>query len=449
MPPSAWSPSPKSDTYVPGKACVLVVDDSRTMRALVRSALAGAEVEVLEAGSGEEALALLERSADRIDAVVLDVTLPGLDGYETLAAMRRSPASLPIPVLMLTADATSNADVLRGLRSGAADHLTKPIDPAILLAKVEATVERRRTERILRMQLTLAESRTVAPTGASPLVPGAIVADRYRLGQKLGKGGTAVVYEAEDLELKERVALKVLDQHDSEELLARFKQELAMARRLVHPNLVRVYDFGSHFGMCYFTMEVLDGQTLRSRLVDRPSMLDLCDYLIQLCAGMQVAHDQLVIHRDLKPENAFLTRSNVVKIMDFGIAKRLTASGVTLNKGTIAGTPAYMSPEQIMGNKSIGPAADIYSLGIIAYEMFTGGVPFTHDDVYPLLMRHLKEPPPPPRSLVPLLPKELEELILEMIAKEPEDRPSSCSSVARRLMNIRNVWVTEGAPDRR
>jgi serine/threonine-protein kinase len=428
---------------------VLVVDDSRTMRALVRNALAGADVEVVEAGSGEEALAVLERSADRIDTVVLDVTLPGLDGYQTLAAIRLSSASLPIPVLMLTADATSTADVLRGLRSGAADHLTKPIDPAILVAKVQASVERRRTERALRMRLTAAESRTAAPTSGPAFVPGALIADRYRLGQKLGKGATAVVYEAEDLELGERVALKVLDQHDSEELLARFKQELAMARRLVHPNLVRVYDFGSHYGMCYFTMEVLEGQTLRSRLVERPSMIDRCDYLIQLCAGMQVAHDQLVIHRDLKPENAFLTRSNVVKIMDFGIAKRLTASGVSLSRGTIAGTPSYMSPEQIMGNNSIGPAADIYSLGIIAYEMFTGGVPFAHDEVYPLLMRHLKETPRPPQSLVPLLPKELDELILQMLAKEPEDRPASCSSVARRLMNVRNVWVAEGAPDRR
>jgi serine/threonine-protein kinase len=102
-----------------------------------------------------------------------------------------------------------------------------------------------------------------------------------------------------------------------------------------------------------------------------------------------------------------------------------------------------------MGNKSIGPAADIYSLGVIAYEMFTGGVPFSHDEVYPLLMKHLKDPPPPPRSLVPLLPQQLDELILEMLAKEPEERPNSCSSVARRLMNIRNVWVAEGAPDRR
>jgi serine/threonine-protein kinase len=177
-------------------------------------------------------------------------------------------------------------------------------------------------------------------------------------------------------------------------------------------------------------------------------MLDLCDYLIQLCAGMQVAHDQLVIHRDLKPENAILTRSNVIKIMDFGIAKRLTASGVTLN-GTIAGTPSYMSPEQIMGNKSIGPASDVYSLGVIAYEMFTGGVPFTADEVYPLLMRHVKEPPLSPRSLVPQVPKELDELILEMLAKEPQDRPPSCSAVARRLMNLRNAWVAEGAPDRR
>jgi serine/threonine-protein kinase len=200
--------------------------------------------------------------------------------------------------------------------------------------------------------------------------------------------------------------------------------------------------------MCYITMEVLEGQDLRSRLVDRPSMLDLCDYLIQLCIGMQVAHDQLVIHRDLKPENAFLTTSNVIKIMDFGLGKRLTASGVTL-QNTIAGTPPYMSPEQIMGCKSVGPSSDIYSLGVVAYEMFTGGVPFTHEEVYPLLMKHVKEAPRPPRYFVPLLPKELDDLILQMLAKEPEDRPPSCSVVARRLMDIRQVWVTEGAPDGR
>jgi len=177
-------------------------------------------------------------------------------------------------------------------------------------------------------------------------------------------------------------------------------------------------------------------------------MLDLCDYLIQLCTGMQAAHDQLVIHRDIKPENAFVTHSNLIKIMDFGIAKRLTTSGITLNN-TIAGTPAYMSPEQIMGDKSVGPASDIYSLGVVAYEAFTGQVPFAHAEVYPLLMRHVKEPPRPPRSIAAHLPQELEELILQMLAKDPRDRPPSCGAVGRRLMTFRNAWATQGAPDGR
>jgi serine/threonine-protein kinase len=423
---------------------VLVADDSRTMRALVAHALAGVGVSVEDCGSGEEALAIAGRAPERLDAIVLDVTLPGKDGYQVLAELQANPATAPIPVLMITANATSTADVLRGLKGGAVDHLAKPFEESILVAKVQAACVRRRAERMLRQQLEAAE-RTSAPALAL-YGPGTTIAERWRLERELGVGATATVYEAEDLELGERIAIKIFTQRESEEALIRFKQELQLARQIVHPNVVRVFDFGSHQGLRFLTMELLSGSDLRARMQEKPPMIELIDHLLQACAGLQAAHDRGVVHRDIKPENFFVTRAAVLKIMDFGIAKRQAAQGPTL-VGTMAGTPTYMAPEQVTGFSTVTGSADLYSLGVMAYEMFAGTPPFDHEDAYPLLMMHVGEQPEPPRRRNPALPEDLEALILQMLAKKPAERPRSCGLVGRRLIEIRNRWAAEGAPD--
>jgi len=424
--------------------CVMVVDDSKTMRALIAKQLGTAGLPVVECTSGEEALELAARGPDRFDAIVLDVTLPGKDGFEVLSQLQLDPATANIPVLLITASATSTNDVLRGLQGGAADHLAKPFNANILVAKVQAFCQRRRNERTLRFKLQAAESGSGSSLGGTQrLGISSLVAGRYRIERQLGSGATSVVFDALDMELDEHVALKVFTQHADQELLARFKQELTLSRRIVHPNIVRVFDFGSDAGTKFMTMELLEGSDLRARMAAHPSFVTMIDWLLQACSGLQAAHDRGVVHRDIKPENFFITTSEILKIMDFGIAKRVAATGPTMS-GSMAGTPGYMAPEQITGFSSVTSAADLYAMGVVAYELFAGRLPFVHENTYPILMMHVLDAPTPPREHNPQIPEELEALILELLAKKPADRLKSATELGRRLVTIRHRMAAEG-----
>jgi DNA-binding response OmpR family regulator len=424
-----------------GAGSVLVVDDSRTMRQLITKSLAGAGLPVVECDSGEEALDIAIKGPDRFAAIVLDVTLPGKDGYEVLAELQDTPATAAIPVLLITASATSTNDIVRGLQAGAVDHLAKPFESSILVAKVQAFCQRRRNDRALRVKLQVAEARKQQPAvDIREVAVGSIVAERYRLERQIGRGATSVVFEARDLELDERIALKLFTQHTDPGLLARFKQELTLARQIVHPNIVRVYDFGSLEAAKFLTMELLEGSDLRVRLTKKPAKIAMIDWLLQACSGLQAAHDRGVVHRDIKPENFFITTAEILKIMDFGIAKRVSATGPTM-VGAMAGTPAYMAPEQITGFSSVTAAADLYALGVIMYEMFTGRLPFRHEETYPLLMMHVADLPDPPRQHEPSLPVEMDAMIMKLLAKKPTERFKSANELGRRLADLRHLMV--------
>ena len=269
---------------------------------------------------------------------------------------------------------------------------------------------------------------------------GNTIAGRYRLDAELGQGGMAIVYRAHDLELEEDIALKVflqqvLDPKMQEESLGRFKQELKLSRQLTHPNIIRLYDIGLYHGHRYISMELLRGSVLED-LLDKPMEFERgMGYLVQACVGLQAAHDKGVVHRDIKPDNLFVTTEGTVKVMDFGIAKNTAGRGLTI-AGMTAGTPEYMAPEQISGFSSVTGAADMYSLGMIAYRMFTGRVAFEHEELTPLLMMHLQVPPKPPRQLNPQIPEELEKTILKLLAKKPEERFRSCNELGRHLTEL-------------
>ncbi|MEL6179238.1 MAG: protein kinase, partial [Myxococcota bacterium] len=196
---------------------------------------------------------------------------------------------------------------------------------------------------------------------------GDTLSNRYRVEELIGEGSTSLVYRARDMELDEEIALKVFTIGEvSPEYLPRFRQELSIARSLAHPNVIRVYDISTFNGLKYITMELLRGDVLH-QLMDGPLDFDQgLDYLIQACKGLQAAHDRDIIHRDVKPENFFITHEGVLKVMDFGIAKR-TSSRMTLI-GFAAGTPAYMSPEQIETFTSVTVGSDIYALGVAAHD---------------------------------------------------------------------------------
>ena len=236
---------------------------------------------------------------------------------------------------------------------------------------------------------------------------GEVIAGRYRIVRVAGIGGMGVVYEVEDLELGERVALKTLHAGPGadEQEVARLRREAQLSRRVTHPNVCRIYDAGRHGEIIFVTMELLEGETLSEHLVARGRLApdSAANILRQICAGLQAAHDAGVIHRDFKSGNVMLvTRGSDTRavITDFGLARQ---SGPALDAfashGRIAGTPAYMAPEQIQG-AALTPAVDIYALGVVAFELVTGETPF-RDTSLPGLVRRLHEPPPTPRDYFP------------------------------------------------
>lgn len=362
---------------------------------------------------------------------------PGFrDAAQVLAALRRE-ESLPRGQMASTGETASlTLPELPDL-----DGATRPHLPATLLDRAPTT-----TPSAPLAGPGAARPASTTPAGGVQFTPGGTVAERYKIEEQIGKGGMATVYRAHDLELGEEIALKVFEAQGNEDevQVARFKLELKLSRQLNHPNIIRLYDIGMFEKHRYISMELLRGQSLKTRLKEPIHLLESLQYLVQICAGLQAAHEQGVIHRDVKPDNFFLTESGQVKVMDFGIAKlRSSAPSVTMT-GTVGGTPAYMSPEQITAFSEVTTLADLYSLGVVAYEMFTGQVPFKHAELVPLLMLHLHTPPEPPRTLNPELPIELEAIVLRLLQKDPARRFQSCRELQGLLEEVRRGLSSGG-----
>ncbi|HEY7510886.1 MAG TPA: protein kinase [Vicinamibacteria bacterium] len=266
---------------------------------------------------------------------------------------------------------------------------------------------------------------TVGPT------PGALFAGRYEIRDTVGKGGMGVVYRAHDRQLDEEVALKVLRGdalHDDPALLERFKQEIKLARRISHRNVLRTHDFGEANGTPYISMEYLEGVTLKDLLRNRGALPVGIGLRVarQACQGLEAAHHVGVVHRDIKPHNMLiLPETGELKIMDFGISrvsevKGGEAAGLTTT-GVVMGTPDYMPPEQAQG-KTADFRSDVYSLGVVLYEIFTGRLPFEAESPMAVILGHIQRTPRPPRALNPAIPPELEGVILRCLEKAPERR---------------------------
>ena len=271
------------------------------------------------------------------------------------------------------------------------------------------------------------------------LTPGAIIADRYRIEDEIGRGGMGIVFRATDLELDEAIAIKVFSQRrDNRDLVHRFKQELSLCRSLSHPNVIRLHDIGAHEGRKFISMELLAGASLRVSIHDRVSPRVAIRLLEQACAGVLAAHVRGVVHRDVKPDKLFVTTDGIVKLMDFGLAKRLVAmegepTEEVTAAGFVGGSPAYMAPEQITDFGQVSFAADLYSLGVIAYELFTGVKPFQHQERAELLQMHMRETPEPPSMKDARLPPELDAVVLRCLRKDPRARFRSCDELQEEL----------------
>jgi serine/threonine protein kinase len=259
----------------------------------------------------------------------------------------------------------------------------------------------------------------------------------------LGRGGMGVVYKARQTNLKRLVALKMIlaGSHAGQADLARFRVEAEAVARLQHPNIVQIYEVNEAGGLPYFSLEYVDGGSLAKQLAGTPMRARQAAELLEtLARAVHHAHRREIVHRDLKPANVLLTRGGVPKVADFGLAKRLEAEGEHLTRsGAVMGTPSYMAPEQAEGKaKFIGPAADVYALGAILYEMLTGRPPFRAETPLDTILQVISEEPVPPRLLQSRVPRDLETICLKCLEKRPALRYPSAKALAddlRRFLN--------------
>src|SRR6202522_1225652 len=251
----------------------------------------------------------------------------------------------------------------------------------------------------------------------------AALGQRYEILAAAGHGSMGNVYKARDRETGETVALKLLKPEiaSDQAMMDRFKNELLYARKITHKNVCRVYEFNRGDGIAYTSMEFVEGESLRSVLnrFGALSQKKATDLALQICSGLKEAHAQGIVHRDLKPENVMIDASGNLKLMDFGIARSMEA--VTRLTGAMVGTPAYMAPEQVSGT-AVDYRTDIYSLGLMLYEMFTGMPAFTAENAIAVALKQMREDPAPPRTIDPSIPVPLERIMLKCLAKEPAKR---------------------------
>ena len=281
--------------------------------------------------------------------------------------------------------------------------------------------------------------------GTDPLV-GRTLAEKYYVEERLGAGGMGKVYRARHLSMDRPVAIKFLHQRFSEDEAARLRllTEARAAVTLQHTNAVSVSDFGQTAeGWVYIVMELLEGRTLRE-IVSREAPLETAratSIMLQASDAVAAAHQAGIIHRDLKPSNILITQSAdqpaVVKVLDFGIAKFFSVNdddeSAPAQSNTVIGTPRYMSPEQHNGAE-LTPASDVYSLGVILYEMLTGMVPFSGSTPAEIAEKHVNNPPHSPRGVVAAIPEEVERVVLHALEKQPSDRPPNAAEFRRELL---------------
>jgi len=302
------------------------------------------------------------------------------------------------------------------------------------------------TSTMATMRMGATQAGATAPgSPAADLALGHLFANRYHIDSILGRGGMGVVYKATDTQLDETVAIKTLPgdvMTRSPEDLERFKREIRLARRITHRNVLRTFDYGEAEGVYFISMEFVRGYTLAELLDEaderRVAMRAAVGLTRQICRGLQAAHEQGIIHRDIKPQNVLVDAKGEAKLMDFGIARLAEAPEGVTQQGLIIGTPHYMSPEQVQG-KQLDPRSDVYSLGVLIYEMLIGRRPFESSSLTGVLTAHITEAPKPPIDLRPDISPAMNKVILRCLAKDPAARYANAGALLADMEEYRSA----------
>lgn len=272
------------------------------------------------------------------------------------------------------------------------------------------------------------------------MMTGKIIDGRYEIIEEIGRGGMAIVYRAKCLVLNRYVAIKVLrpEYRDDQEFIKRFKIEAQSAGSLSHPNIVSIYDVGNEDDIEYIVMEYVEGITLKQYLSTKGTLpwKEAVDYASQICAGLEHAHKKGIVHKDVKPENVIITKEGILKITDFGIAKALNQGTITTG-GLTMGSVHYFSPEQARGGFT-DAKTDLYSLGILLYEMVSGKLPFEGENAVSIAMQHIEKEPIHPSVFNPSLPRSLEAVVLKAMKKEQSERYQTATQM---LIDLKKVYV--------
>ena len=504
--PAAGAPRVTAAISAATMGRILIVDDVEENRAVLERRLEREGYAVDSVASGEEALTRVSDGA--FDLVLLDVLMPGMDGFAVLERIKGNAATRSVPVIMISA-LDDLPSVVRCIEHGAEDFLSKPFDPVLLRARIGASLEKKRwhdreadylrqvsrvadaasaveqgtyasamlgaipsrddelgrlarvfdsmaagvraREEKLRAQLShlqadvsiatseFATARVGDEGDSDTLAAGVKLGGRYQILGVVGQGGMGVVYRARDLELNEDIAVKTLRR----ELLAdanvaeRLKEEIRLARRISHRNVVRTHDYGEADGALFVTMEYVQGITVRELLRTR-GRLGVASTLAlarQFAEALAVAHAAGVIHRDVKPENALLDSVGVLKVMDFGIARLAEGASTRTLAGVIVGTPTYMAPEQLVGEE-VDARSDLYALGVVIYECLTGKPPFQAPTLVGLIGKVMTMDATPPAELNAEVAPALSALVLQLLARDPAGRPASATALIELLHEL-------------
>jgi len=271
----------------------------------------------------------------------------------------------------------------------------------------------------------------------------------YRIVEQLGSGGMATVYKGYQPSLDRYVALKVMHPmfKGNPQFFERFKREARIVAKLEHPNIIPIHDFNEHKGEPYLVMRYVEGDTLKPHMEGQPMPADEVLRVIRpVCSALNYAHSQGVLHRDIKPSNIMVTTDGSIFVTDFGLARMVEAGESTLSQDMMVGTPQYISPEQAQGVKELDGRTDIYSLGVVLYEMLTGRVPFSADTPFATVHDHIYTPLPPPSSVNPNISPAVERMLLKALAKDPGDRYPTAKDLLEAVESSLEAQVTQLPP---